>query len=217
MSKRIIAGAGVIAGLAVAIAPVASFATVADGTTIGTQEDTLEVTINAKCDFGYDTTGTENDVTAVAHTAGTSDVGAWDGTDYTAAVYTDGDLTTAGAGSDTVAGTMEAGTTTNNFGATALTVVCNNTTGYHITAVGTNLKRTNDDATPIVAAAGASSVDGLWSASNTSKWSYKPVLSSSSSRSLAERKKRNRPVLWLASGLALRKAIPNRYCFFLDF
>lgn len=82
MSKRIIAGAGVVAGLAVALAPVATFAT--DFLYPNKHQDRLSVTIEKVCSFGYDYT---------------------DGDDVTTGLHTDGDGTNTDKGTGTVHGT----------------------------------------------------------------------------------------------------------------
>ncbi|MBQ6605587.1 hypothetical protein IJH66_01240 [Candidatus Saccharibacteria bacterium] len=179
MSKRIIAGLGVVAGLAVALAPIASFAT--GQNTDRTVVDNLEVTIESSCAFGHDfTDGNIDDLDGVVRTDGTAD---WETT-------TSGEASTFANGSseDTAAATMEAGTATASFATTELTVFCNNGSGYTISALGTNLVSDDSDgatAHPIVAAAGASSVTGAWSSSNTSKWSWKPTLTATSNAAMA--------------------------------
>ncbi len=74
MSKKLIAGAGVVASLAVALAPMASFAlTYTEGDYLypNTHRDTLSVTLEKVCSFGYEyTDGTE--VIPGYHTDGTA-------------------------------------------------------------------------------------------------------------------------------------------------
>lgn len=69
MSKKLIAGAGVVASLAVALAPLATFAT--GSYYPNTHKDTLNVTIEEVCSFGHDYAGTANDVNPGAHVDGT--------------------------------------------------------------------------------------------------------------------------------------------------
>ena len=177
MSKKIIAGLGVVAGLAVALAPVATFAT--GQNTDRTVVDNLEVTIESSCAFGHDFSAESGitDLTGVSRTDGDA---AWG----TAGAGT----FTSGTSEDTAAATMEAGTATADFATTVMTVYCNNGLGYTISAVGTNLE--SDDSTgatahPIVAGTSASTVTGSWASGNTSKWSWKPSLTASSNAAFA--------------------------------
>lgn len=106
MKKALIAGT---VSLAVAAMPVVGvFAADADVTT---QTDKLSVTIDATCTFKN--VGDEGTPAYVTHANGTSGIGTW--------------------ASDTLAGKMLNGSTTDNFGATTFTVVCNNTTGWKVT------------------------------------------------------------------------------------
>ena len=161
MSKKLIAGAGVVASFAIALAPLATFA--ADTLTPNAQRDILNVTIEKVCAFGYDT------VTAGSHTDGNN-------TDYkngsntapgTAdrAASADPVVIAAGGGygkwntatvvgydstvtptptpdTDTAYGVMETNTVNPNFAKTTLKVVCNDTDGYQITAKTIDLDAT---------------------------------------------------------------------------
>lgn len=174
MSKKLIAGAGVVASLAVALAPLATFATGQNTDRIVV--DNLEVTIESSCAFGH--TFTADGVTDLVGVTRTDGVGEWE---------TGTGAFSEGTSTDTAADIMEAGTATAAFATTEMTVYCNNGLGYTITALGEDL--TSDDSTgatahPIVAGTGASSVTGSWAANNTSKWSWKPSLDASSNAAL---------------------------------
>lgn len=126
MSKKLIAGAGVVAGLAIALAPLATFAT---STELGT--DTIQVTIDVSCNMeasGY-TAGDPSDTT---FTNTYQD-------DLVAGSYVDLD-------SSDIQGTAQA---------TSIKVTCNDAAvaneahGYQIKAAGTVLSGTKNTSTDI--------------------------------------------------------------------
>ena len=127
MSKKIIAGAGVVASLAVALAPLATFATVTNDTE---QTDTLQITIEEVCSFG--STDITPTVPAVAHDNGT--VGTWSG--------------------DTLSRNITNGTGDTNFGSTTLSIVCNDTDGYELFAKSSTTKNDNDTLKAVMQNAG---------------------------------------------------------------
>ncbi len=148
MSKKLIAGLGVVAGLAVAMAPVATFATL--GAEIDKHTDELVITVPVTCAFG----NVENSITGVDHTAVTD-------TDWNTAVGADTYKTddvandnlayeTDGTADDhasehTAFRTVAAGTTNDTFAKTTLKVVCNNAEGYTIKATAGNLVGETDN------------------------------------------------------------------------
>lgn len=130
MSKKLIAGAGVAAAFAVALAPLATFATNYSGSVNGannlSQTDTLTLNVQAACAFGFDYSDSTTDINGVAHTDGGT--GAWS--------------------THTLSRDINVGTNDDNFGTTALTVVCNNATGYEIYEKGTALSGTGTAIAP---------------------------------------------------------------------
>ncbi len=186
MSKRIIASAGILAGLAVALAPVATFATVTDG---NSHRDTIKATIDPVCSFGhtYSSADTPAEVTIGTHTNGdggnvtadstrnTAGVGAgiWDSADATnyLTVDTRADklyssvTATNPVPTETLWGIVEAGSEITDFGKTVLHVVCNVKTGYQITATPTALSGETD----------GSIAYGYTGGIAESKWGFKVV------------------------------------------
>lgn len=178
MSKKLIAGAGVVASFAVALAPLATFAT--SQITPNGKKDTLSVTIEKVCAFGYDTDGTENDISAGSHTDGTfssytggtlttgtqgntpasgntagKGYGKWVATGDPEAItfqtYNAGDSAEPATGSpvaDIAYGIMEVGTTQEDFARTTLTVVCNNDDGYQISGTTESLSSLTQHGSP---------------------------------------------------------------------
>ena len=168
MSKKLIAGASVVASLAVALAPLATFAT--GSYYPNTHKDTLNVTIEEVCSFGH----TYADGTVVnpgSHTNGTGlntpssnidagkSYGKWlnaSGEDVAVATAYDTQDTTDAqnpvpsvaptnttAVADTAYGVMETNTVNGTFAKTTLAIICNNATGYQIKAVpDANLAKT---------------------------------------------------------------------------
>ena len=198
MSKKLIAGAGVVASFAVALAPLATFATVrndADHGTPNAQTDRLSVTIESVCSFGhaYDDGTT---VTAGSHVDGSVDTGSSaTGTGTVKDYGSDGKNSTANKGTgkwaaltltgydgventsvttddtadtDTLYGIMENSTKTENFGQTILNVVCNNKQGYKLTAAPNNLVGTINNDEAIEWTQAAIATNG-----NKSTWALK--------------------------------------------
>ena len=189
MSKRIIAGLGVVAGLAVALAPVATFAT---GTTNPRGiTDTLNVTIEKVCSFGYqqgqtqvvelgshadgseitsdNISGTQANTPESGKTAGMG-YGKWDSTTLTAYdIPATGEPTKSG---ETAYAVMETGTNNPNFAKTTMNIVCNNKDGYTLTATPTALTGETNGET--IAAA------GYGDSVTTSTWGYKFAAADSS-------------------------------------
>ena len=187
MSKKLIAGAGVVASFAIALAPLATFATVTDG---NAHRDTITATIDPVCSFGHTYTSADlpTEVTIGSHANGkngavqadstrsTAGVGAgiWDSASATnyidATGLANGDLyygetTTSPVPTETLWGIVEAGSEITDFGKTVLHVVCNVKAGYQITATPTELDGGGDD----------DIVYGYTSGTTTSKWGFKVV------------------------------------------
>ena len=149
MSKKLIAGAGVVASFAIALAPLATYAEITRTTTSDEHTDAFEITVNDTCAFGND--DATSPVTGVAHNTGGS--GAYDGmagwtnTDTTnkgrRPDNDNGTLASADAGTDTAAYSIEAGTEKSGFATTTLRVYCNNsTTGkYTVKVAMENLQK----------------------------------------------------------------------------
>ena len=140
MSKRIIAGLGVVAGLAVALAPVATFAT---DTESDQHTDTLNITVLPSCTFGSATLPLDP-VSGISHTAG-STVAATDGgtaptwstvtaSDGTGRTPDNASGTNANKSVDKLTYSMFAGTTRDDLGTTTMKIVCNNNLGYEVKA-----------------------------------------------------------------------------------
>ena len=170
MSKKIIAGAGVIAGLAVALAPVASFAT-GEPRTI---EDNLEITIEESCEFGHDFTDSNiTDIDGVTRADGTA---AWGSAGV--------DTFASGTSTDTASATMEAGTKATAFATTTMKVYCNNATGYKVKLSATNLASNDDASHPIVPAATATIADFNVATATQSIYNITPTLTSGTSAAM---------------------------------
>lgn len=153
MNKKLIAGFGAVSSLAVALAPVATFAAV-DEHYSDAHTDELVVTVSPSCTFG--TTTDRGGIVGVGHTA-TDKVAtsAWNTTQATGNYKEDdvdstGEGTTYDASADspqysgnhsehTASGEMQAGTVTENFAKTTLKVVCNSASGYTVKASAANL------------------------------------------------------------------------------
>ena len=165
MSKKLIAGAGVVASFAIALAPLATFATDEAGTKApNAQKDILSVTLEEVCAFGYTSTngvtvlqGKHTDGTRLSGDANQTDTvltdktagksfGKWDDTALDGAYDGRGatDVTTDDAAdTDTAYAIMENGTVNTTFAKTQLNIVCNNLSGYRLSAVATNLADVN--------------------------------------------------------------------------
>ena len=168
MSKKLIAGAGVAAAFAVALAPLATFA--ADATyNSDIHTDELNVTVLPTCAFGAANAATP--IAGVTHNANSNtplvngtNAATWTTTGDSPIVADDMLGMTPDAASQTAhpsyhsaAYSIYAGTADANMGETILTVVCNQNNGYKIFTEAADLE--NDDTTPvtipIVAAAAA--------------------------------------------------------------
>lgn len=178
MSKKLIAGAGVVASLAVALAPLATFATI--GSSADSHTDELVVTVPVTCAFG----NAANNIAGVGHTAVPDTT--WSeavGADaYTTDDVADDKLgfvtpgtADAHASENTAFRNIAAGTTNDAFAKTTLTVVCNNADGYTIKAVAGNLIGATDTNVNIPVAASYS----------TSASGYKATMAKTSGASTA--------------------------------
>lgn len=173
MSKKLIAGAGVVASFAIALAPLATFA--ADATWDSDQHtDTLNVTVLPTCAFGAATatpidgiTHNTNPSAANGPTVGTPDPAiskdannaTWvDGNDNHLGMTPDAAGQTPNATTDTAYYRIFAGTADASMGTTTLTVVCNQNNGYKIFTQAANLSdgAQTPSTIPIVAAGDAS-------------------------------------------------------------
>jgi len=195
MSKKLIAGAGVVASFAVALAPLATFAT--DYVNPRGHTDRLSVTIEQVCAFGYTTgstqvvvpgthtdganadysgdlaDGTQSDTPSSGHAAGKG-YGAWElASGTTTGQISTYDYTTTTTTDDTYTevkdvayGIMENNTYNDNFASTRLNIVCNNKNGYTLTAYPTDLTRTGESTDKIAAG-------GHTAETADSKWSFK--------------------------------------------
>ncbi|MBQ3430892.1 hypothetical protein IJG20_02205 [Candidatus Saccharibacteria bacterium] len=162
MSKKLIAGAGVVASLAVALAPMASFAAVADATWNSDQHtDTLNVTVLPTCAFGA---ASATPVVGVAHNAASNtpldnstNAATW--TNVTAndnlGMTPDAASQTEHVSADSAAYSIYAGTADANMGETILKVVCNQNAGYKIYVEAENLEETGGDTIDIKASPSA--------------------------------------------------------------
>ena len=153
MSKKIIAGLGVVAGLAVALAPTATFADIA-GTASDTHTDELVINLQPSCTFGdwaQSDSPLPGGITHGSETGTTYNVTPTTSTD----THTDDDVASTGYGTiadegattssnlnaseHTILRTMQAGTTAAGFASTTMKVVCTNTEGYSIKVATPNL------------------------------------------------------------------------------
>ena len=136
MSKKLIAGAGVVASFAIALAPLATFAA-ENNYTSDEHTDHFEITVKPTCAFGHLAVGSGNALVGISHnTGGTgayNDTAAWT-EDETADVVRntgrtpDNSTGTEYVETDTAAYDIEAGTMKEGFASTTLTVFCNNST-----------------------------------------------------------------------------------------
>ena len=178
MSKKLIAGAGVVASFAIALAPLATFATVTDG---NSHKDIIKATIEPVCSFGHTlstgdiTIGSHVNGTDTAHTtytsAGAGD-GKWDSTTATNYITPDsttghiwnGATATDPVPTETLWGVVENNTEYTTFGDTILHVYCNVKAGYQITATPTALSGDNSQ---------TAIAYGYTSGVSESKWGFK--------------------------------------------
>ena len=179
MSKKLIAGAGVVASLAVALAPLATFATGEPRTVV----DNLNITINGSCEFGHDfTDGNITDIKGVTRTDGTA---AWGANTSSEDTPKTGDGTFVnGTSTDTATATMEAGTKAASFATTIMRVYCNKDGGYRVKLTATNLEREASDAAAITPA-GSSTIGAFDVAAATqSIYNITPTLVSGTSAAM---------------------------------
>ena len=158
MSKKLIAGAGVVASFAIALAPLATFAA-ENGYTSDEHTDKFEITVKDTCAFGHPAVGEAAALTGITHNANPASAAAatpnaqayWtagsaETDDPESTGYAAGDPITPGAGelntgrtpdrstgyynveTDTAAYSIEAGTEKAGFATTTLVVYCNNST-----------------------------------------------------------------------------------------
>ena len=157
MSKKLIAGAGVVASLAVALAPLATFA---DNVTSHT--DTLRLTIPPVCTLGTVTNGVPDSATdATTHPSGST----W--TTTTAATGTTGKT-------DTLAMDVAPGQAYANFASTQFTIKCNKTAGYLFKAAGPSTGNLSTGTYNIPTGAGTGA---NLTADNNSYWNFKVAVS----------------------------------------
>lgn len=181
MSKKLIAGAGVVASMAVALAPLATFA--APQTNPRGITDTLSVTIEKLCSFGYtagsvapgahvngtaitgtDLSSTYTDTPISGKTAGGS-YGKWDSLTLTAYdIPATGEPTKSG---QTAYGVMETGTNNPLFAQTKMVIFCNDKDGYTLTATPHNLVAADSNNSANIVAG------GYGDSVTTSTWGYK--------------------------------------------
>ena len=160
MSKKLIAGAGVVASFAIALAPLATFAEVGRaGWTSDQHTDRFLITVEPACAFG--SANTDLTIAGVTHNATTAATGTDNGTaTWTANVDASNDASAANSNTsnilnkgrtldkdggtayeqtDRAAYSIYGGTEKAGFATTTLTVICNQENGYEITAVMSNL------------------------------------------------------------------------------
>ena len=155
MSKKLIAGAGVVASFAIALAPLATFAATATYES-DTHNDTLKITVAPACAFGN--VAGETVDKGVSHTVGSANTttdavaGAWTPSDDTTSNglgrvpdKADGSYGTndANISTDTFAYSIYAGTTRDDMATTSLKIYCNTANGYTLKAATANLKEWN--------------------------------------------------------------------------
>ena len=150
MSKKLIAGAGVVASLAVALAPLATFAADAEYNS-DIHTDTLNVTVLPTYAFGA---AAATPVVGVTHNeaSNTPLVNGTNSATWTVVTANDNLGMTPDAASqtehpsaDSAAYSIYAGTADNNMGTTTLNVVCNQNNGYKIFVQAGNLTLTGAD------------------------------------------------------------------------
>ena len=141
MSKKLIAGAGVVASFAIALAPLATYAAYDSGRTVAsdTHTDTFNINVQPTCAFGSN----DGPIVGVSHNS--DGTGAYDGVatwtlspaanaaDRNIGTTPDNDNGTAHTSNDTASYSIEAGTTKSGFAQTTLTVYCNDSTAAKYT------------------------------------------------------------------------------------
>lgn len=162
MSKKLFAGVGVVASMAVALAPMATFAATADaGWNSDIHTDTLNVTVLPTCAFGA---AAATPVVGVSHNAASAtplnnstNAATW--TTVTAndnlGMTPDAESQTEHPSADSAAYSIYAGTADDNMGTTTLTVVCNQNAGYKIYVEAENLEETGGSEIDIIASPSA--------------------------------------------------------------
>lgn len=141
MSKKLIAGAGVVASFAIALAPLATFAVDAES---DQHTDRLNITVQPACSFGSAADSEHVDV-GVSHAAGSAQtdadattVGSWDTTDSDGTGRVPDNSTSgvnANKSDDTFTYSIYAGTKKDAMATTTLKVFCNDNSGYMIKAI----------------------------------------------------------------------------------
>ena len=158
MSKKLIAGAGVVTSFAIALAPLATFATTADADWNSDQHtDTWNVTVLPTCAFGAASVtpvrGVDHNAASATPHDNSTNAATWAATDnnngsgtgdevYSNNLGTTPDMkATTGEGAitptqynsvSTATYSIYAGTADTNMGTTTLKVVCNQNAGYKI-------------------------------------------------------------------------------------
>ena len=176
MSKKLIAGAGVVASFAVALAPLATFA--ADATWNSDEHtDTLSVTVLPTCAFGA---ATATPITGVSHNAsptaangptvgtpdpainGASNIATWveDANKDNLGMTPDAAGQTEHATTDTAYYRIFAGTADSEMGTTILKVVCNQNNGYKIFTEAANLSEGTETINVVAAGAATATATG---------------------------------------------------------
>lgn len=158
MSKKLIAGAGVVASFAIALAPLATFATPATVTS-DEHTDQLDITVLPTCSFG----SAAAEIDGFDHNEATEADGTSQGTASWSSADTSnkgrildkatGTLADADKGTDTATYSIAGGTKEDAFATTTFTVVCNNAEGWTVKATANALALAGDSATTIPASA----------------------------------------------------------------
>ena len=169
MKKSLKIAALGVAAFGFAAAPAFVFADEAavPGDAVGSHIDALRITVDMTCTLGTLTNGAYDDKTAAATDATTHTNGIYDDpktntTTETLGTWSNGTSTPAGVRTDTLALTMQPGTSSENIGSTTFTVRCNNAAGYALKAQGTGALKigsstAEEDAIPAAAAVSGNS------------------------------------------------------------
>ena len=151
MSKKLIAGAGVVASFAIALAPLATFALA--GYTSDEHTDQLDITVLPTCAFGSAAASIDGigHNTATAATATTQGTASWSSSDTTnigrVLDKEGGTLAAADSATDVATYSIAGGTKEDAFATTTFTVVCNNASGWTVKATANNLTHTDTTTT----------------------------------------------------------------------
>jgi len=178
MSKKLIAGAGVVASFAIALAPLATFAADADWNS-DQHTDTWNVTVLPTCAFGAASAtpvrGVDHNTGAATPHDASTNAATWLATENNGGTGTDGVYSnnlgttpdmkaTTGEGAitpteynsvSTASYSIYAGTADNNIGTTTLTVLCNQNNGYKILVEAEDLAETGGETIDIIASPSA--------------------------------------------------------------